>query len=381
MKCGYIFTKIKDTLIVKVEHLLPNTEIKVKVRCDYCGKEKYITYFNYNRNIKKYNMYACCVKCSYKKIRQTNLIKYGCEHPSQNKDVREKTINTNLKLYNVEYPTQNAVIKEKIIQTNLIKYGCENPSQNENIKEKRKQTCIDKYDVDNPMKNDNIKNKLENINLKKYGCKSSLGNEKVKKKIENTNIKIYGNKIPSKTDIVINKIIETNIEKYGFNCPLQNKEIELKSKQTLFKNYGVYTPIKNEFIKAKIIKTQIEKHGEVFYNFFPKYNTFSIYVFDLLSEKLNINIRHALNGGEKKFHKYFVDGFVIDYNIVIEWDESGHNRKIQINNDIKRQTYIETNFGCVFIRVNQSEYLKNEHNQFKLLLNRINNIIKTKKVH
>ena len=52
----------------------------------------------------------------------------------------------------------------------------------------------------------------------------------------------------------------------------------------------------------------IERYGELWLKHTPTYNANSIIYLDLLSEKLGIKIQHALNGGEKKFIKYWVDG-------------------------------------------------------------------------
>jgi hypothetical protein len=87
------------------------------------------------------------------KKRQTCLVKYGCEHPLQNKD-----------------------IKEKIKQTNLEKYGCEHPLQNKNIQEKYKQTCLDKYGHECPLYSKYIQEKRKKTCLEKYGCEYASQN-------------------------------------------------------------------------------------------------------------------------------------------------------------------------------------------------------------
>ena len=51
------------------------------------------------------------------KTKQTNLIKYGVEYPSQSKKIREKSKQTCLKRYGIEYPLQSEEIKEML---NLI---------------------------------------------------------------------------------------------------------------------------------------------------------------------------------------------------------------------------------------------------------------------
>lgn len=44
----------------------------------------------------------------------------------------------------------------------------------------------------------------------------------------------------------------------------------------------------------KIIKTQIEKYGEIWRTHIPRYNPKSIIYLDMISQKLNLKIQHAL---------------------------------------------------------------------------------------
>ena len=76
------------------------------------------------------------------KVKQTNLEKFGCEYPWQNKEVREKSKATILKKYGCEYPSQNKQIRKKIKQTCINKYGVEHPSQNSEIAEKQLKIVI-----------------------------------------------------------------------------------------------------------------------------------------------------------------------------------------------------------------------------------------------
>ena len=53
--------------------------------------------------------------------------------------------------------------------------------------------------------------------------------------------------------------------------------------------------------------------------------------------------------------KYKLDGFLPQYNIVIEYDEEQHNVEPQKSKDIKRQKEIEDKFGYKFIRLNYKD--------------------------
>jgi len=125
----------------------------------------------------------------------------------------------------------------------------------------------------------------------------------------------------------------------------------------------------------KMINTFIEKYGESYFHTIPKHNLESIYYLDLISEKLDIKIQHALNGGEKKFHRYWVDGYIEQYNICIEWNEKHHNLKKYIEKDLIRENYIIDNFGCQFININEKEFLDDIDNQINIVVNKIKQII------
>ena len=164
--------------------------------------------------------------------------------------------------------------------------------------------------------------------------------------------------------------------RYGCENPSQFKEFKDKRKNTVMLRYGVEYISQNENIKEKIQESMIEKYGEVWVNQIPKYNINSIIYLDMLSEKLNLPIQHALNGGEKKFVRYYVDGYISEYNICIEWDEKQHENNKQKESDVKRESFLKENFNCQIIRINQKEFLKDVDNQINLVCNKINNFIK-----
>ncbi len=69
---GYKFTKYNDFFEVQLEHLLKCSNVKVKVICDYCGKEYETTYNHYLEGISKNNKNACS-SCRSKKKAETTL--------------------------------------------------------------------------------------------------------------------------------------------------------------------------------------------------------------------------------------------------------------------------------------------------------------------
>ena len=59
---GYTYTKMGEEFEVKVEDLLPNSEVEIKCICDNCGKELSPEYKDYRKSKRGNNIY--CRKCS-----------------------------------------------------------------------------------------------------------------------------------------------------------------------------------------------------------------------------------------------------------------------------------------------------------------------------
>jgi hypothetical protein len=74
---------------------------------------------------------------------------------------------TNIERYGVECTAQAAVVKEKIIQSNLEKYGVENVFESKEIRDKCKQTCFERYGVEHPAQSQEVMEKTQK-NAKKY---------------------------------------------------------------------------------------------------------------------------------------------------------------------------------------------------------------------
>jgi hypothetical protein len=167
---------------------------------------------------------------------------------------------------------------------------------------------------------------------------------------------------------VLNKILENCKEK---NCIFLNENFIYKTQNTKLNficnicnhnwktSYLIFIYYNSGCPKCgieKSINTCIEKYGETFFHMTPRYNPNSIIYLDLISEKLNISIQHALNNGEKKFKRYWVDGYIEQYNICIEWQEQHHYTKKQKEKDLKREQYIINNFKCKIIYINEKNF-------------------------
>jgi hypothetical protein len=71
--------KPNDYNIIKVEHLMKYSMVKVDVKCEICDKESKINYQKYTKNISKHNIYTC-VKCSHIKNKKTYKEIFGKEN-------------------------------------------------------------------------------------------------------------------------------------------------------------------------------------------------------------------------------------------------------------------------------------------------------------
>lgn len=123
---------------------------------------------------KGYNSY-CSRECAnssdlrIKKIKQTNLARYGTTCSLASKEIRAKVKQTNLEKYGAENVFASDAIKSKIRKTNLEKYGETNPAKSKKVKDKSKQTCLDKYGVEYSFQSKEMREKSKQTCLEKYG--------------------------------------------------------------------------------------------------------------------------------------------------------------------------------------------------------------------
>jgi len=89
------------------------------------------------------------------------------------------------------------------------------------------------------------------------------------------------------------------------------------------------------------------------YRVSANFNPAACDIIDAYGKENNYNFRHALNGGEIRLLKYYVDGYDAWKNIPLEVDEEHHyvNWKLT-DKDIKRQKEIMRYLACpLFIRI------------------------------
>jgi len=156
-KNGYVVDVNKE-YDIKVDDLTKGSKIEIIAVCDVCGEEKIVTYKEYCRNTKNYNIFCCDNKCATVKNKKTSLEKYGVDHYSKTSEYTEKSKLTSLNKFGIEYYTQTEEYK-KIIKNKNIDYS-------ERIN-KQKITNLEKYGNENYHKSQEYKNRQFEI-IEKY---------------------------------------------------------------------------------------------------------------------------------------------------------------------------------------------------------------------
>ena len=96
---------------------------------------------------------------------------------------------------------------------------------------------------------------------------------------------------------------------------------------------------------------------------FPSFNRVACEYLDSLNKDRGWNLQHALRGGEYYLNDlgYWVDGYDVNKNIVVEYDEKYHNKPSQMLRDKRRMSEIKEYLGCRFYRYSAH---KNELNEY-----------------
>jgi len=333
---------VKDIIDIKPEHLMNNSKILINAKCDVCGNKTVLEYRSYIKNTSKYPIYCCNTSCAKTKENQTKKEKYGDNYE-------------NIRVANMK-------------KTNKERYGNENPSQifrNEKkhsvfinqLKEIYKKEKFDYSKVNyinnyTPVeiiceKHGTFKSRPNEL-LIGQGCikcnKEKLNEKKLEKYLKKCN-KIHNNKYDYSKVIFKNKSSKVTII-----CPIHGEF------EQVF-NYHYYGCGCQKCAKISMRIKRIESINNNFKNghqITPNFNKTACKIFDEISKKENINIQHAMNGGEYCIKElgYWIDGYDVDNNVVYEFDEPKHfSNDILKEKDIIRQKEIEKILKCKFIRI------------------------------
>lgn len=274
IKLGYQFTKINDEFYVNVKDLQLASSAKVKVKCDYCGKDYFTTYKSYNRHIKSDKIEKdCCKDCVKFKREDTLLDKYG-----------------------VKSASQSDVIRKKIKRTMLEKYGVENPSQVQEFQDKKKQTFSKKYNADSFVESEKFKKILQ----EKYNVENPMQYSEFRHKASQT-LQNNGNVKVSKSEIKLCKLLsdmygEENCfpsyvhDRYILDCMLILNEIKIDIEFD-----GVYWHNLRDKNHDKERDNKLKKDG---------YKIFRILSKNKLptKEQIEVGIQYLINNKNKYYH-------------------------------------------------------------------------------
>lgn len=335
--------KSGDIIDVNINDLPKTSKLIIDVSCDECNKEYNISYYSYLRNIK--NEIYHCKKCSGIRSKETNLKKYGVDHPLKLEEFKEKSKETNLKKYGVEYSMQNKEIREKSKITINEKYGSLEYMSTDDFKEKSKITLNKIYGVDHPLQNNLIKHKVENTCLDRYLAKSPFESSIIKNKIINIKKERYDNEFYNNRK----KYKDTCLEKFGFENPMQNESIKQKLSNIIFEKYGVYYPSQNELIYQKMLKNGLHilkyKDSDIYYQ--GKYELdFLNRYYEKLDLKRGKSIKYIFDNKE---YTYYPDFYLEKLNLIIEIKSSFWFNKHYKKNLEKQKICKEKGFNFIFI--------------------------------
>ncbi len=222
----------------------------------------------------------CSKECKKEVTKQKNLAKYGCEHPMQNKEVREHHKQAMIDKYGVASPLQSAEIKEKCKSTMQARYGTDWALQNKEVKQKANDTMISKYGAATTLQSSILKAKVDATVQEKYGVDNCMQSKDVQEKAKQTIIERYGVDNVMKLDSVqeqvqearrdkmpeiVEKTKQTCLKKYGVDNPSKSPEVLKKIAATMVSKYGAEAPMNSAQLREAITKTNLERYGVPYY--------------------------------------------------------------------------------------------------------------------
>ena len=306
--------KYNQELEVKVEDLSSCSTALIRVKCDYCGKEKeQMKYVDYNAQTKNGTKKCCCLDCVPLKREEVFLEKYGYKNAMQVPEIQEKMQKTNMEKYGSKSPSGNAEVREKQKKTLMEHYGVDNPSLSKEIQDKRKNTFIVKYGVENPLLVEGIKEKAQQTILERYGVDNVSKNQDIQNKRTQTFIEHFGGSSPLQNNECLEKMKQTNLERYGVEFVPQLEETKQKVKQTNLDRFGYENPMQS----PEFLEKWLAKNGSNFI----KSSRQQQYLCSLYNGILN-----------QPFKCFALDVFLPEYKLDVEFDGSGHRMSISLGN-------------------------------------------------
>ena len=276
----------------------------------------------------------------------------------------ELTKNTQFAKYGC-YAASNPIVFEKRRLTNIKRYGCEHPMQNKGLREKNRITFLKHHGVDLIIqKLDKIQ--IEDIvNLYKSGygipyiCKKYKVSRNVICKIfKDQNIKIRTPQESGEQSKKWEQIKETQFKRFNGNYAGFDPVIVEKRKQNCLKKYGCEHHMQNSNIiekqnnSARLIKHTVIDGKKFSYQGYElkainKLLQQGYKVDEIISGKKNIpRFKYFYNG---KNHYYFPDLYIPKENKIIEVKSQYYFDKEKEKNLLKEQAVKDSNYDFEFM--------------------------------
>ena len=387
--------KIKDIITINSNDLSVGSHIKVKVKCDTCEEEKELSFQKYIKNIKNDNFYACSSKCAQKKVKKTNIKKFGKEYYTQTIEYIDKVNKTDSEKYGCHH-TKNENVKEKQKATLNKKYGVDNFFKSEKFKESNKKRLEEKGVINN-FQIDEIKEKSRITCIEKYGVPYSAQSEKVRDKQKITNLERYGSIYPSSNDKIKEKTLKTNIKKYGVKSVLMLSENKKISKINRQKNWFEYIKSINNNINflnyntdKKEIEITCEKNHTYFISrelFYSRLNSktelcticnniekhtsgLEIQMVDYIKKNYNVEI---VQNTKRTISPYELDIYLPDLKLAFEFNGLyWHNETNKENNYHLNKTELCEQQGIQLIHIWEDDWIYKQDIVKSMILNKLN---------
>jgi hypothetical protein len=227
--------------------------------------------------------------------------------------------------------TKETILKQKSAKIGLYS-GKNNPMYGKTFFD----IWVEKYGVDIAL------NKLAKKSEKQRKRMLGENNPMYAKTLTDIWVEKYGLEKANELYLVwVNNVKNSLINLYENNSDLKNR-ISTSLKGRVFTDeHKLNLRLSSiEYIKRKINLTG----GKMV----PHFNIYACQLFDEISKLKNINIQHALNGGEYYIPElgYWVDGYDHKNNVVYEYYENEH--KYRIEKDILRENKIKDFLNCQF---------------------------------
>ena len=289
LSLGYEVGRPGTCLTVHYLHLKRFSEERLTIQCDYCGSI-------FTRTA-----------CDHFTISETSEIKMDACACCKGKK------------------SQDAVIE---------KYGVNSVFELDSVKQKSKETIQRVYGVDYISQSDEIQNRTREHTFEKYGVAHTSKLQSVKDKRAATNRERYGVDYYMQTEEYLIKKKKTCLEKYGFESAMQNEDVKERQRSVMFEHYGVRFPTQHPDIIAKSVRSR--------------------YLSGTQTCSKQQKAFHDAIGGELNYPvgRFFIDIALIDDQIAIEYDGSGHDLSVRLGYVSENKFLINENFRRSFFKQN-----------------------------